>query len=336
MHRSTLNRITRASLLAGALAASWETALADTPPDYGYQWATIGSLGNRPANENEAMFPMGSVGYTYRMSTTEIPVRQWCEFVQAYAPFKAGNPNESAFTSIWIGRDASGTYTYDPARKDFPVDVSWEYAARYCNWLQNGKASQAQAFEKGVYDASTFTFNANGSANHNYTHAPDARYWIPTFDAWIKGTYYDPAKSGSGQDGYWAYPNSSDSPPTPDLPGTPGATTNAGIPLSEDALSVGSYPDAKSPWGLLDTSGGLREWTSSDDQTVARRVMVQGSTAGDSLYTFTDYLGSAGLFSTAPVTTYGIRLASTAPAPGVGIVLSIFAFYNARRKRICQ
>jgi len=203
-----------------------------------------------------------------------------------------------------------------PGAEGLPGGCLVGVRARYCNWLQNGKAGQAQAFEKGVYDASTFTFNANGSANHNYTHAPDAKYWIPTFDEWIKGTYYDPAKSGSGQDGYWAYPNSSDSPPTPGLPGTPGATTNAGIPLSEDALSVGSYPDAKSPWGLLDTSGGLREWTSSDDQTVARRVMVQGSTAGDSLYTFTDYLGSAGLFASAPKTSrYGIRLASAVPSP---------------------
>ncbi len=237
-----------------------------SPDADGCTWVTITHPGNRATIASETpMRPdanLGAVAYEYRIATTEVTVGQWFEFVQAYAPYYDLGPGGiavPAFTGFSINYAFDGLYISPSASPNRPADMSWEYAARYVNWLHNGRVNEQWAFESGVYDTSTFTFNPDGTPNHVTTRAPGARYWIPTVDEWVKAAFYDPNRYGEGQEGYWLFPVGSDEPAIGGLPPDQGGQSNAGW-MWEHVLDVGSFPDVRSPFGLLDLTGGVSEF----------------------------------------------------------------------------
>lgn len=305
------------------------------PPDYGLTWKTIGAAGNRGTLPSEApLLPdwhpsAGSVGYEFRLTQTEITRKQWLEFVRAIAPvlYPNGGLPFALTGSGFVG--LSQPYVLE----NFPANMSWEFAARYCNWLQNGKASTAAAFAQGVYDTSTFTRNPDGSFNHNLTHSPDAKYWIPSLDEWIKGAYYDPNKYGDGQEGYWRYPGKSDVPLIAGPPGA-GGQTNAGPFSLGSPLNAGSYPDVQSAWGLLDTSGGLTELIGTPSPFDPHQLFQKGAPAGIQDAAIVDNIDF--LTGQTPNSSGdGLRLASSIPSPGVVLISGISFTILHRRSRPC-
>lgn len=95
---------------------------------------------------------------------------------------------------------------------------------------------------------------------------------------------------------------------------------------------MGSYPDVQSPWGLLDTTGGAREWTeswSTDDEFLQNGRYVMAASGGDNLV-FGDI---DVLFESGPNSRYGLRLAAAIPGPGVPALLGVVACFAARRRR---
>lgn len=313
------------------------------PPDYGYQFVTIGAVGNRATIPTEV--PMGSslqigaVGYEYRISTTEVSGRDWFEFVQAYAPYVGTAFANPAFTSgavIFRGFGVGGvpTYTMDPIYNDRALDFGWRYAARYANWLHNDKSITPAAFENGAYDTSTFTSNPDGTVNDQLAHNPSARFWIPTQNEWVKATYYDPNRYGVGQEGYWQHPGGQDTPLQGGLPGQPGAQTPA--PVQGPALypDVGSYPDVNSPWGLLDTSGGAAEWTETGFNVFGGRRLRYGSYTGvGENYMYLDRIDRLTYEFSASGAPAGLRLASAVPSPSGALAFVIGTMVMYRRKR---
>lgn len=235
----------------------------------GFEWVVVGDPGNRPVTEAEAPFfwpphggekPLlaGSVAYPYRMSVFEVTNEQWLEFVNAYAPYNEGFFASFSFTGFYIFYDSqAGVYRMDTGTDRWPAEMSWRYAARYCNWLHNNKAPERWAFESGVYDTATFGEAPDGSFTDQITRSPGSRYWIPSLDEWVKAVHWDPDKDGEG--GYWLYPYGSDAPPSPGPPGN--GDTSAGYDDDNFGFfwDAGSYPHARTPWGLLDASGGVRE-----------------------------------------------------------------------------
>lgn len=324
---------------AAIALAAWATpALAQ---DYDFSWATIGAPGNRATRPDETPWdpglPLGAVGYEYRLSRTELTVRQQLEFLNAAWRHYPGDPRGTEFTGFWIrptnntpGQDPG--YVILPGAENRPAEMSWFTAARYCNWLHSGKASSPQAIETGVYDMASYTRNPDGTWNGQDARSPDARFWIPSLDEWVKGMYYDPDKLGPGQEGYWHYPHASDSPPAPGWPWE-GGQTSAGIPYDIDGpwLDVGMYPHAQSPWGLLDGSGSEVEWL--EDWTADRRDrLAKGSAqftgpieALDPLDRYTARSPHNGGF--------GLRLASAVPTPGSGCLVLTGVLYLLRRRR---
>ncbi len=316
-------------LLSATLGATAAAAQArqSPPPDYGLDWATMGAPGNRPVTEKEAPgmgdLRVGSVGYEYRLTRTEVTVSQWFEFVRAYAPHWAaagGNPRDPQLTGWWIDHGPSGHYITSPGAANFPAVMGWRLAARYCNWLHNGKVNESWAFESGAYDTSTFVMGPDGIVLDQATHSPGAQFWIPTGDEWVKAAYYDPDRYGPGQEGYWRYPLGSNDLPVSGFPWD-GGETNAGdatYPLI--GMDVGSYPDSTSPWGLLDMSGGEEEWTGTISGDANRRVAL-GSRIAETTYPVTDfinwYMMGTGFYSS----LRGLRVASAVPAPGAGALL---------------
>lgn len=331
-----------AFLLMGILASP---VLAGPDTD-GYTWATITHAGNRPTNAAETpMRPdanLGAVNYEYRMATTETTVGQWFEFVQAYAPFydfQGGSIANPEFTSHSINYGFDGLYVVPGRSLNRAADMSWEYAARYVNWLHNDKVNERWAFETGVYDTATFTFNPDGTPNHQTTRAPGARYWIPNIDEWVKAAHYDPNRYGPGQEGYWLFPNGSNDPSIGGLLPGDGGQSNAGGDWGLGGpfpLDVGSFPDVQSPFGLLDLTGGvseLLEWTPG---------LGGGMLAGGAPFTYED-TGSPFspdriefFFSTnidAGNWLVGLRLASAVPAPGTIIMALSAMMLTTRRSR---
>jgi hypothetical protein len=315
------------------------------PPDYDFSWATIGAPGNRAVTQEEGpgLFPpyqpaplsVGAVNYEFRMTTTEVRVSQWLDFLNAYWPY-ASNAADPRLRGRWIGitdptPGHNPGYFIQPDAANFPADVTWQNAARYTNWLNNGKGTTAAAFANGAYDTSTFTQNPDGSWNDQPEHNPGARFWIPTLSEWTKGMYYDPNKNGPGQEGYYRYETSSDEPPIPGWPWE-GGQTSAGLELfSGPYLDVASYPWVTSPWGLLDGSGSQREWTEwmSSDQ---RRRGIKGTQQFQDLpeaFDAVDYFGGGdpSLFS------FGLRVASTVPAPPVSLLIFVGSIVLFQRRR---
>jgi len=214
-------------------------------------------------------------------------------------------------------------------------NMSWEYAARYVNWLHNGKSNEPAAFENGVYDTSTFTQNPDGSWNHQAAHNPDAKFWLPTYDEWTKAAYWDPAKE-NGEGGYWFFPNSSDADSRPGLLPGEGGERNAGDgPLFP--LDVGSFADTQSPWGLLDMMGGESEWT----ETAFRLDHLDQRAAGGSAwysdqYDFPfskDFVGT-GDGGTVYLAQFGLRLASAVPTPTTAVIVAFAGVVILSRRRV--
>jgi len=187
------------------------------------QWATVGSPGNAPYSYydefHQTTYFSGSVAHEFRITRTEVTAAQYLDFVQAYAPYVDPQyRTNSEFMSLQLDYDFENgqvVYSVDPRTAPYPVEVGWRFAARYVNWLHNDRASNREAFETGVYDTSTFHTNPDGTITDQASHSPDAEYWIPTRDEWIKAGYFDPHRYGLNEPGYWRYPHSSDVPPVP-------------------------------------------------------------------------------------------------------------------------
>lgn len=323
--------------------------------EYGQAYVTVGDAGNRAPVLSEYDSPFGppspdrrfgAVGYDFRIARTEFTISQHYEFAMAYAPYYfadngtgLGSSNFYGldFTMIGLSNGSVSAFGYNPeVEANKPSVIGWEYAARYVNWLHNGKSSERSAFESGVYDTSTFTFNEDGSANHNFTRSADAKFWIPTMDEWTKAAHWDPNKDG-GAGGYWQYPDGSDTDLIAGLLPEDGGEKNSGFPSDGFPLDVGSFEDVFSPWGVQDMGGGAIEWTSTEiglPQTPAD-LWVDGtglsSAYGDPLSLdrlSTWYNGSA------ESSLYGFRIAALAvPGPGGAGVFLVVGIAYIRRSR---
>ena len=78
---------------------------------------------------------------------------------------------------------------------------------RLCNWLHNNCLFGRQ-------DEKTTENGAYALCENLVAHSPEAMFWIPTDNEWYKAAYYDHIKDGPYQQGYWKYPNRTNSPDT--------------------------------------------------------------------------------------------------------------------------
>lgn len=248
---------------------------AQQPPDIrsyledDLDWVVIGDPGNPayPGGPEGELAGRGSVDYVYRISRLEVTSAQWLEFINIFAPQSDNHGGflRPSFSGIRpVPGAPSGVYELDPYIENaamVPVyGLTWREVAYYVNWLHNDKSPEWDAIMSGAYDASTFGDDYPYFTDQQ-VHSPGAKFWIPTIDEWLKAGYYDPNMFGNHQGGWWSFPGSSDIPLIPGVPGE--GETSAGefeTPLWAIYFPLGSYPYVQSPWGLLDVSGGAREW----------------------------------------------------------------------------
>jgi hypothetical protein len=238
-----------AFVLAAALAGAVASVAAAQPVTL--DLVKVGAPGNRATTLEEApglvdFRPIGAVAYEYRITRTEVTVAQWLSFVRAYAPHYSGAVNDSAFTGGWIVWNGS-EYAAPAGSEGLGADPSWRFAARFINWLHNDQRHEREAFERGVYDTSTFGTRPDGTFTDQQRRSPGAKYWMPDIDEMAKATRYDPTRHGPGVDGYWVYGHSSDVAPVSGLPGQ-GGQTSAGLDFNTGPFypALGSYSDTRS------------------------------------------------------------------------------------------
>lgn len=138
-----------------SLGRGFRIATTNNPLDLS-NMVDIGDL-NNPADSNG----FGSVNYNYKICMYEITNNEYVEFLNAVATTDLYSLYiDSMSASVAGGILRSGTSnSYSYAAKtnmgNKPVSrISWFHAARYCNWLTNGKPTgnqDASTTESGIY-----------------------------------------------------------------------------------------------------------------------------------------------------------------------------------------
>lgn len=341
-HALRLAMTLSALLAAGSPAAASPIGQPGPGPDYGFNWSTVSDPGNRPVSAAELVawgqhpieqsFTGGSVDHAYRIAQYETTTAQWFEFVQVVWPTVGSIPFErDRLTGGTIAFSGGQWLTHDPMK---PASPHWTWAARYCNWLHNGKGTDPASWESGVYDASTFYVDDNGIPQHDLTRSPDARFFLPTLDEWKKAGHWDPEKN-NGEGGYWLYPHGSDEPPIPGHPDD-GGQTSAAYPYDPDLQKIGMYPTVQSPWGLFDMSGSVREFT---EETSFAGIWLSNQTVGSSWGSAPwDDRFDGGVKSLLPHNSIfgsnlGFRIAGVVPTSGSVVVFVTGGLFAIRRRR---
>lgn len=334
-------------LVAFGVSAAWGQT---PPPNYDFQFATVGNTGNAPIPDEGLTQGRGRVDYAYRISKLEITTGQWLEFVNTYST----RSNDMAWfgAPTYWGAGLDDNYSGPGVRwklNDAPQSsmrpvfgITWREAAQYCNWLCNRKAPTLAAIANGAYDTSTFGGQFSTGYTDQATHNPNAEYWIPTLDEWLKAAHYDPNKNGDGVGGWWQSAGRTDTPLTPGLPGI-GQTSAAydgfefGSLEAPTLVPLGAYADVTSAYGLWDCSGGTSEWTEDwlwGDQRQHR--IIDGGKAGSPFWENRLFDTLTNFAAESPDSTfgYGFRIASSVPTPSSAMLAAAAASLIPRRRRI--
>ena len=349
--------------LAVAVSACCQTAHADIDPNSGIDFVRVGALNNpawpgtNPPTPGDRAVGRGGVNYEYSIGKFEVTTAQWVEFFNAAYDRPDAQLPHLFPPSVWGAQPApannpGGRRWRVPAGNEMiPVgNISWRMAAMLCNWYHNGKATNREAFLSGAYDVSTFGAVPGfpGIFSDQFARSPGARYFIPSWDEWLKAAHYDPNKlNGDGsRGGWWLYSTTSDTAPISNPPGSLVSGANGQVNaggwqtiyngvISPFAIPLGAYANVTSPWGLFDTAGATNEWTEevrtlSDGQrfrTLEGSNWVDGSVSLDAVPREFSDLPNISTFD------YGFRIASVIPAAGSLPLLVFAGAYAAFRRR---
>ncbi len=258
------------------LAGFAQVAQSDTFGSGGNQFTmdftTIGNAGNG-ADTNG----IGAVDYTYRIGQYEVTIDQF-EKMRASAGIGAGN--ESFWNSV--GSDA-------PA-----VNVSFNEAAAFCNWLTSG------SIFVGAYQLNGAAAVTNVMTRPQIQAAGGTFYVIPTEDEWYKAAYF----TGGG---YSHYANGTDTAPL----------TSESRYSDTAPWIVGSGASEQN--NTYDMMGNVAEWTETANlsNAVLRGGAYIHSVAGmGSDWTASQIIGGEG-------NVFGIRVAAVIPEPGTISLMSL-------------
>jgi formylglycine-generating enzyme required for sulfatase activity len=277
-------------------------------------WVDVGDPGNACDTQSQGCF--GSVGYSYRIGSTEVTNEQYTEFLNAVAAADPGGLYDSAMGTALGGitqGGSSGSFTYSAVagRESRPVEfVSVYDGLRFANWLHNGQPVGAQ--NNATTEDGAYTITAMGIDDNTITRNAGATIFLPNEDEWYKAAYYDAISTS-----YFDYPTGTDTVTTCAVPGA-APNTAACASATATKVDVGSYTESDSPSGTFDQGGNVWEWN---------ETVIDGSSRGlrGGASTFSVNALEAAFRSSQDPTVnslnFGFRVASV-PEPRVGLLLS--------------
>lgn len=151
----------------------------------------------------------GSVSYEYKIQTYPVTNNEYAFFLNAIAV--DGASGKDLYIKNLMSDDARGginrtgsfpvySYSVKTNMGDKPVNfVNWFNAARFVNWVSNGRQNIPSTTETGVYTLSGSTKVSPNNKNF---------YWIPDENEWYKAAYYNAAELR-----YTTYATNSDTQP---------------------------------------------------------------------------------------------------------------------------
>lgn len=152
----------------------------------------------------------GAVNYWFRMGRYLVTNSDYIQYLDAIAgtditgsvsnvyATDMGSTNGGITRTQIGGSGATVSYAYalKPNFANKPITfLSWQMAARYCNWLHNNKPTGGQ-------NASTTEDGAYDMALSVPVRKTGALYYLPNRNEWVKAGFY---KGGSISAGYWIY-----------------------------------------------------------------------------------------------------------------------------------
>ena len=207
----------------------------------------------------------------FKIGDFEITTQQYADFLNVAAKTDPNNLYNPQMSHVGIQKSSNNgtvSYTIDAGLEDYPVTyVSWFDAARYANWMANGKPSGSQGpttTENGAYNLAASTIIRN-AINPN-TEAPPT-FWLLNESEWYTSAYLK-----SDATALWAYPTQSNT--APDANGSnPANLANFGSAF-DGTTPVGFFDRSPGPFGTFDQAGNVREWTESLDTSSGAPVRI--------------------------------------------------------------
>jgi sulfatase modifying factor 1 len=267
---------------------------------------------NNPAQPSGPNAGLGSVGYAYSMSSTEVTVAEYAQFLNAMAgstdPFSLYNANMST-----IGLTKSGaTYSVAPGTNNRPITfVNWFSAARYVNWLNTGTSTETGAYN--LNGSNTYVSRSLSTTNPTFV--------IPNQNEWYKAAFFNPTLGG-GAGGYSLWQVQAGTQPTAALPPGTAPAANYMNVASSQTTNVGAYSSTVSAYGMYDMLGNVTEWTDSAfTGNTQARVFSAAFTLTSSQAANWNSDGITALRDLTLVnSTIGFRVAQVAPVPEPGTI----------------
>ena len=280
---------------------------------------------NNSGNANSAA-GMGGVPYVYQIGTNEVTNTQYAAFLNT-----VGRTNPNGIYNVNMGSNtlggitqagATGSFTYavKAGFENLPVTfVSWFSAARFANFLENGRSTDAAKLETGSYTLNNLTAGAPVARNPGVTNV------LPSLNEWYKAAFHT---GGLASTAYTTYGTNSNTQPTAAVTNTTlanRANFDSTVSLSTGPLAVGAYTNSGSFYGLFDTMGNVIEMTDTPNPNNLAQFRAMGgawnTTSANLLAQYSSNPTSAvGLGTTAASNSLGFRVAAV-PEPSTYALL---------------
>lgn len=308
-----------------------------------YEMVTVGNAGNSPG-----IYSFGAVAEDYQIGKYEVTIGQYTHFLNAVAGTEDyyslyNSRMASDLNSAGIERiGSSGSYSYNvidnfgnSANRAVSY-VSWFDAARFANWMANGKPTNLSAkvdidaaIDVGAYTLGGAISGAaptKNSINPQTLTAPT--FYIPSENEWFKAAFYSPTLNDN-TGGYHQYATQTSGTPPDNLIGSNANQVNYivqpsgyySVPQNNILSStqnyltdVGSFTGSASYYGTFDQNGSLWELTDSAYGTNRALLVVRGG----GWTSYENYLWDSYRLTSASSgenSNAGFRLAAPLPAP---------------------